>query len=239
MDPTDPTSLLSTALASPTAAGALAFLDRGGPALWAIAALSVLTLALILWKLWRLVRAGAWARRRAELFVAAREAGRRPHLPSGGAHDLRLSFAVEVAQLVDGGTLPPDPLREEIARRAQRHLVGLNAGLRPLDLVVTIAPLVGLLGTVLGMIEAFQALQATGARADPGVLAGGIWEALLTTAAGMAVAIPAAMALAWFEGVADAVRHDLEDIATRLILPSAAAAPGFGAARAATPEAAE
>jgi biopolymer transport protein ExbB len=50
------------------------------------------------------------------------------------------------------------------------------------------------------------------------VLAGGIWEALLTTAAGMGVAIPAAVALSWFEGVAEAVQRDLEDIATRLVL---------------------
>jgi biopolymer transport protein ExbB len=50
------------------------------------------------------------------------------------------------------------------------------------------------------------------------VLAGGIWEALLTTAAGMAVAIPATIALSWFESVADTVRHDMEDHATRLAI---------------------
>jgi biopolymer transport protein ExbB len=64
-----------------------------------------------------------------------------------------------------------------------------------LELISTIAPLLGLLGTVLGMIAAFQALQESGSRADPAILAGGIWEALLTTAAGMAVAIPASITL--------------------------------------------
>jgi len=213
---------LNALLAAPGAGRLAAFLERGGPALWAIAALSVLTLALVLWKLWRLTTAGAWARRRAELFVRAWEGGGAPRLPEGAPRALRLRFAAEVAGLVRSGRLTGEGLREEIARRAQRHLAALRAGLRPLELVVTIAPLIGLLGTVLGMIEAFQALQETGARADPSVLAGGIWEALLTTAAGMAVAIPAAVALAWFESVADTVQRDMEDIATRLVLRPAA-----------------
>jgi hypothetical protein len=82
-------------------------------------------------------------------------------------------------------------------------LLQARSGLRALELASTIGLLLGLLGTVTGMIAAFQALQEAGARADPATLAGGIWEALLTTAAGMAVAIPAQIALAWFEGVVD------------------------------------
>ena len=93
-----------------------------------------------------------------------------------------------------------------------------RSGLRALELIATIAPLLGLFGTVLGMIAAFQELQASGSRADPSALAGGIWEALLTTAAGMAVAIPASAALTWFESIADRLRHDLEDIATRIFV---------------------
>jgi biopolymer transport protein ExbB len=214
-----------TALLPPLApldiADVTAFLARGGPALWAIAALSVLTLALILWKLWRLARAGAWSRRRAENLVRAWEAGTALSSRPGGG--VRTRFAVEVMALSMENRLIGQSLREEIARRAGRYLVGLRAGLRALELIVTIAPLIGLLGTVLGMIEAFQALQETGARAEPAVLAGGIWEALLTTAAGMAVAIPAAVALSWFDSVADAVQSDLEDIATRIVLRPAPA----------------
>lgn len=91
-------------------------------------------------------------------------------------------------------------------------------GLRALDLIATIAPLIGLLGTVLGMIEAFQALQEAGSRADPAALAGGIWQALLTTAAGMAVAIPASMALSWFDSVTDRLQAEMEDLATRIFI---------------------
>ena len=101
------------------------------------------------------------------------------------------------------GPAPEPAQREEVERVARAKLEAARRGLRGLDLVVTVAPLMGLLGTVLGMIEAFQALEAAGARADPSTLAGGIWVALLTTAMGMGLAIPAGVALAGFEGVID------------------------------------
>ena len=113
--------------------------------------------------------------------------------------------------------MPSDDARDETARVARGALMDAGSGLRALDLIATIAPLVGLLGTVLGMIDAFQALQDSGARADPSALAGGIWEALLTTAAGMAVAIPASMALSWFDSINDRLAHDFDDLATRIL----------------------
>ena len=70
----------------------------------------------------------------------------------------------------------------------------------------------------LGMIEAFQALQDSGAQADPSALAGGIWEALLTTAAGMGIAIPASILLSWYDGVVSNVQADIENLATQAIL---------------------
>ncbi|GLT07896.1 MotA/TolQ/ExbB proton channel family protein [Sulfitobacter porphyrae] len=183
------------------------FLETGGPALAAIAVLSVLTLAIILWKIWRLVLSGAWSARPAELIV---ETGK----TDASAHrNIRARF---VAGAIEARALPELLAREEVMRLAARELAALRSGLRPLELIVTIAPLIGLLGTVLGMIEAFQALETSGGQADPAVLAGGIWEALLTTAAGMAVAIPAAVALSWFEGITERVQTDMEDMATRL-----------------------
>mgnify|MGYP005992925115 FL=1 len=182
----------------------LAFLNTGGPALWAIAVLSVLVLAIVLWKLWRLSLMGAWSRARAEAIVAGQS------VPAKG---LGARFAADV---IGARRLPDGLAREEVMRLAGRVLVQLRSGLRPLELIVTIAPLIGLLGTVLGMIDAFQALETTGGQADPSVLAGGIWEALLTTAAGMGVAIPAAVALSWFEAIAERVQGDIEDIATRI-----------------------
>jgi len=69
---------------------------------------------------------------------------------------------------------------------------------------------------VIGMIEAFRALEATGGRVDPAVLSGGIWVALLTTAAGLSVAIPTLIALNWLERLLEGVTRRLEDQVTRV-----------------------
>ncbi|MBE7635901.1 MotA/TolQ/ExbB proton channel family protein [Sneathiella sp. P13V-1] len=82
-------------------------------------------------------------------------------------------------------------VQSDIRALAAERLSGLERYNRPLELIGMIAPLLGLLGTILGMIEAFQNLQSATGQADPALLAGGIWEALLTTALGLVVAIPA------------------------------------------------
>ena len=199
----------------------LEFIRLGGPAIWAISALSMIALALVLWKAWRLMLMGAWSGgRRARKAVA---------LWSDGDQDAALSLvrnrktcrAVLIHTAMTARqdiTLDDDAAKAETGRVARNLIARARDGLRPLELIATIAPLLGLLGTVLGMIAAFQALQEAGSRADPATLAGGIWEALLTTAAGMAVAIPAAMALTWFESVVDRLRLEMEDAATRIFL---------------------
>jgi len=196
------------------------FLDRGGPALWVIAGLSVLTLALILWKIWRLMLTGAWAGAATARAVALWQDGARDAAIAllRARRGLRARLALTAMRAVQNPQWTEAQAREETTRLAKGLLHEARSGLRALELIATIAPLVGLLGTVLGMIGAFQALQDSGSSADPAVLAGGIWEALLTTAAGMAVAIPASMALSWFESVADTVQADMEDAATQIFI---------------------
>ncbi len=187
------------------------FLETGGPALLAIALLSVVTMAIILSKLWRLTLCGACSSQHANrMFETARDG---TASPPAFSRNIRVRF---LAGAITASKLPDTLAREEVTRLAARELATLRSGLRPLELIVTIAPLIGLLGTVLGMIEAFQALETSSGQTDPSVLAGGIWEALLTTAAGMAVAIPAAVALSGFEGIVERVQGDMEDMATRL-----------------------
>lgn len=210
-------------------------LALGGPAMWAIAVLSVLTLALILWKLADLLAAGAWSG----------GAHTRAAIAAWGMGDLataeaelsgRKSLRARLARAAMGALRDPDLDRKsaeaETERVARDLLARARAGLRGLELAVTIGPLLGLLGTVMGMIGAFQALQEAGSQADPATLAGGIWEALLTTAAGMAVAIPAQIALSGFEAVVDRLRHDMEDAATRIFAraPDSLAVPRRAAA---------
>jgi biopolymer transport protein ExbB len=193
-------------------------IERGGVVMWIIAALSVLTLALILWKLWRLALSGLWRRAQAEeavaLWVGGQDAEARALLamPRG----IRARVLSQAMAALRDPKLSRADARDEVLRVARRELNAARSGLRALELISTIAPLLGLLGTVLGMITAFQALQTTGAQADPTILAGGIWEALLTTAAGMAVAIPAGVALVWIESLTDGVQADLEDAVTQI-----------------------
>lgn len=196
------------------------FLNIGGPALWVIAGLSVVTLGLILWKLWRLTLMGAWRRDATEVAVGQWQIGQYDTALSSLRNRNGLRARVVKTAMTAARDLTPEDARDETTRVARGALMDAGSGLRALDLIATIAPLVGLLGTVLGMIEAFQALQDSGARADPAALAGGIWEALLTTAAGMAVAIPASMALSWFDSVNDRLAHDFDDLATRVLTRS-------------------
>lgn len=108
-------------------------------------------------------------------------------------------------------------IREDVERIALMELGKLRSFMRPLETIVQIAPLLGLFGTVLGMIEAFQTLQNAGSEADPAVLAGGIWVALLTTAVGLAVAIPLAFVVAWFDARIEAERLTMQEAITSLL----------------------
>ena len=82
--------------------------------------------------------------------------------------------------------------------------------MKVLEVIGGLAPLLGLFGTVLGMIEAFQQLEAAGSQVDPAILSGGIWLALLTTAAGLAVAMPAVIIYVFFDRYLEQLAHDLE-----------------------------
>ena len=221
---------LAAILNDPALAHARDFLEKGGPVIWAIAGLSVVLLAIVLWKLWSFTFTGAWRRARAEAAVEAWRAGRRDEA-ARIAENSRGSCAIVVAAAMRAyrdRALSDDDARAEATRIARRHVARAQGGLRGLELIATVAPLLGLLGTVIGMIAAFQALETAGVQADPSALAGGIWEALLTTAAGMTVAIPASVALTWFESVIDSLRRDMEDMATRIftapVVPFARAA---------------
>ena len=109
-------------------------------------------------------------------------------------------------------------VEELLTIQAKGYLKKARAGFRLLDLIITTAPLLGLLGTVLGMIKAFQAMQEAGDAVNPSDLAGGIWEALITTAAGMIVALIALGILALLEAIVDHFQFRLERVATEALL---------------------
>jgi len=106
---------------------------------------------------------------------------------------------------------------KEAIEEAGRHVVyELERFLNTLGTIASITPLLGLLGTVVGMIKVFSAI-VQGGVGDPGILAGGISEALITTAAGLTVAIPALMFHRYFQGRVVELVIKMEEEAIRLI----------------------
>ena len=192
-------------------------LNVGGPALWVIFGISVVLLTVGLWKFWHLIKLGAWNRKQAdEILKLWLEKKIEPS--DINLRNIRAKILAQTILAISNQNYTNDMVREECVRLANKNLNEARRGLRIIDLIITIAPLVGLLGTVLGMIEAFQALQDSGAQADPSALAGGIWEALLTTAAGMGIAIPASILLSWYDSVVSNIQADIENLATQAIL---------------------
>ncbi|MCB1760247.1 MAG: MotA/TolQ/ExbB proton channel family protein [Gammaproteobacteria bacterium] len=130
----------------------------------------------------------------------------------------RNPVAQVVAQAVRGreSSLQETRLREELLRFGGDILFQLRRGFRPLEVIASLAPLLGLLGTVLGMIKAFQQLEAAGNQVNPAILSGGIWEALLTTAVGLCVAIPVVVMLNWLERRVDHLAHAMDNLVTQV-----------------------
>ncbi len=96
-------------------------------------------------------------------------------------------------------------------------LFNLNRRLDFLSMLGSVTPLMGLLGTVIGMIKVFSRVAAAGEMSDISILAGGIWEALLTTAAGLAVAIPILFAHNYLERKLDKITHLMMQTAQKTV----------------------
>lgn len=123
-----------------------------------------------------------------------------------------------------------DRAREVAAHAALAQINTLSKNLRFLETVAQAAPMLGLLGTVVGMISAFGVLSAEGGAIDPSSLAGGIWVALTATAVGLAVAIPVYFLSMWFEARVDHERATMEAAIARLLFSTAPAAYAESAA---------
>ncbi|KUO55021.1 MAG: hypothetical protein APF80_10385 [Alphaproteobacteria bacterium BRH_c36] len=191
--------------------------EKGGPVVVILLLLSVVAVAVTLVKLfqftWLRVGVTGVTNRALDLWVAGR------HQDAYAAASTSSSPTAVVLThgmrgLITG--VEERTVREDSERVALAQLSGLRSYMRVLDSTVQIAPLLGLFGTVLGMISAFQALQNAGSEADPTVLAGGIWVALLTTAVGLSIAIPMAFVNSWFEGRIEHEKENIEGALTSL-----------------------
>lgn len=191
---------------------------KGGPVVWllvgfSVVALTVITLKSVQFFMLRQINPSA-----IDAIIAAFEAGQpEPEKRVSGAGGFTRAWLVSHTLLiVKDVRLSGEQARVEAERLAKAAINSRLSYLRILDVIASSAPLLGLLGTVLGMIEAFQAMEAAGSQVNPSVLSGGIWQALLTTAIGVAVAIPVSMAHSLFERRTEVVAGQYEDDLTRI-----------------------
>lgn len=177
------------------------FLEIGGPVVAILMALSVFAMALIGLKLVQFFQQRVGSHTIARQAVKLWHHGNKNEaLAVVGVRPGALNACLAVAMRnMAQGTKSQQGIEDDVARAAATHLHELQRGFRAMDAIAQISPLLGLFGTVLGMIEAFQNLQSAGNSVDPSLLAGGIWVALMTTAVGLAVAMPVSLILTWFE----------------------------------------
>jgi biopolymer transport protein ExbB len=182
------------------------WLASGGPVMWLLVLLSLIASAIVIAKLIQFAMLRPLASANGDSALALLRQGQTEAAidqASGGKDPLSRTLAAVLALTNDW--------EDEALRRARNEIESLRGGMRALELIAAVAPLLGLLGTVFGMIEAFRALEQAGSQVDPALLSGGIWEALLTTAAGLSVAIPALAAFHWFDRTLERLRFLLED----------------------------
>ena len=107
-------------------------------------------------------------------------------------------------------------IEKEIDSLKNKEFKQIYSFLPSLEVISQVSPLVGLLGTVLGMIDSFNELELGGSLVDPAILAGGIWTALLTTAMGLIVAIPALVSHYFLEKKINDLMDDFETLISKL-----------------------
>ena len=115
-----------------------------------------------------------------------------------------------LVQGLDVMDLDRETLETVLVHATEEEVRGLSCYLQTLATIGNIAPMLGLLGTVLGMIKAFMVIQQTGGKVNAAVLAGGIWEAMLTTALGLAVALPTLVAHSYLSSRVDRYEAHLQ-----------------------------
>jgi biopolymer transport protein ExbB len=193
----------------------LEIVRAGGVLMLPIIACSVIAAAIILERLWTLQTKRVLPR---DLTAQVWEWVRHDQLDPRHIQSLRQNSPL--GEVLAAGLTNRQAPREVVKERIEdtgRHVVhDLERYLNPLGTIAAITPLLGLLGTVFGMIKVFAAITEYGV-GNPGVLAGGISEALITTAAGLSVAIPSLIGYRYLRGRIDGLVVAMEKEAIKFL----------------------
>jgi biopolymer transport protein ExbB len=195
-------------------------MDAGGPVVYLLCALSIVVLSVTLAKLTQFTMMGVFRNKLARHAVTQFRQGKSQAALAICSNCKSIRCQV-VAKAIRGQMHPninKEQAREEVLRDAMDRLENLSSHLRILEVIAALAPLLGLFGTVLGMIDAFQQLENAGNQVDPSILSGGIWLALLTTAVGLAVAMPTVAINSFFERRLERLTHDLDNLVAQIFV---------------------
>jgi biopolymer transport protein ExbB len=191
-------------------------LSHGGPVMWLLIGVSAVAMVVFLERFLHYHRAQINS---TEFLNGVRNVMRRENVVE--AISICEATPGPVARLVKTAILNRergrDGVREALEEAGLVEVPRLEEKLNLLATIAHISPLIGLLGTVLGFIRLFTELQKAGLYANVGVLAGGIWEALIGTAAGLAVAIPSYAAYNYLVSRVNAIVLDMEKAATEVL----------------------
>lgn len=195
------------------------YITKGGSIVWVILGCSFVAAFSFFEKLWQIHA----ARINTEKFLFEVESLVRQNRVRE-AEAFCAKIQVPVSKVVMAGISSLNTSREQAQNRMEEvalvELPRLEGHMGILATVATIAPLLGLLGTVTGMIQAFQVIQTKSSAAsmvNPGDLAGGIWEALITTVFGLSVAIPTIIGHNCLNHYIKVIQHDMERAASRVL----------------------
>ena len=195
------------------------FMQKGGPIMWPILLCSVIAFAIVIERLLRLRQEQIDTKSFMEQISKSLKRNKVME-----ALDLCDRTGGPIAAILKAGILKHDRSRTEIREAVEdasvHEVPRLERNLPVLATVAHVAPLLGLLGTVTGLVEAFQVIESKATAlnpVNPGDLAGGIWEALLTTVFGLCVAIPTYVAYNYLVSRVDGFVLDMERSATDLL----------------------
>jgi biopolymer transport protein ExbB len=193
----------------------LELFEKGGVCMWPLLACSIVGLAIVLERLFLFL----WLRLDFDRFIRRLE----PILRSGHIEEAKQllrgyrSPVALVASVYLAHAHSPQAIRDEVvSREGSKQVARLERRMNWLATVASISTLLGLLGTVTGLVSAFHEIELKAGQVQPGDLAAGIWEALITTVNGLVIAIPCMAAYQLLDHWAGAVALQMQWIAAHL-----------------------
>ena len=195
------------------------YIDKGGFIMYPLVLLSIYTVGVAILKIIQFKKTNALRNGFAQmalLLIKNHEPDKAEKVLLENQNPLGKVMLTALTQVRSGET-DKDVIEQEIDRVGTNEVRELETHLKGLEMTSNISPLLGLLGTVIGMVNAFANIAGSGSRVDPSMLAGGIWEALITTVGGLMVAVPAVAVFYVIDGLIDKIRAEMKNNAVQIV----------------------